>query len=56
MQGLHPSGADQRGGGTGAAIPVLVDARKSVRLAGAPQPGSVSPYLLLGKKSNTIEI
>ena len=32
---------------------VFADARKSMGLAGAPLPGSVSPHLFLGKESNS---
>ena len=32
---------------------MVADARKSIDLARAPQPGLVSPYLFLGKKSSS---
>ena len=46
-------GRPEGGGGTGNAVSVFADARKSLGLAGAPLPGSVSPHLFLGKKSNS---
>ena len=46
-------GRSEGEGGRGNAVSVFADARKSLGLAGAPLPGSVSPHLFLGKKSNS---
>ena len=53
MRPRTPAGLIREVGGTEAAMSVFVDARKSMGLAGVPQPGSVSPHLFLGKKNNS---